>query len=731
MDMEALRKLGEWAALGFYEAQDRPWPLAYGVALRRMYENMPVAVPEGKLLIPTEPMHDSKGMLSSGLWCATSMIVGINHHAGLIVNRFVVDAKKAQFPELAGFIEELAADAGAKLKHFGGYTHSNPDIERVVKEGFLAMEAELDRELAAVQAEPSPKPGELNFLLTLKEYAEGVKAFHRATVDALRQAAAAAKGERRRQLETIGENFAHCFLNPAENFIQGFLAVNFTWMLDGCDSIGRLDQALGPLWERDRADGVLDLPLARGLVDELFQTFERFNGWNLQIGGRKPDGSDGCNLFTEELLDACKRNHVRRPNVAFRVTADTPDRVLVKAMDALREGSGRPALYNDDLYIKTLLEMDLGLTVEDARQIGFGGCTETMIAGMSNVGSLDGEVNLAYCLMLALHDGFDPVAKNQAGPHSGEFASFTSYADFEEAAKAQIRYQTDRFVALMNDALRQRFTAGDPKCARSLFTRDCVKNHKSFEAGGARYNWSVVTYQGIATLIDGMAAVKRLIFEDRSMSKTELLAALDGDFAGAENRRQQLLAAPKFGNDDPYVDQIAKDMVGFSWRYLYQYEPPRGGRYLPSCILFTTYAGAGKRVGATPDGRKAFEPLPDSAGPAAGRDLQGVTAMMKSVTKLPLSLAAGTPVVNIKFPRKLMDSQGALENCVALSRAYFAMGGMQLQLTVVDAEELRQAKAHPEEHDNLIIRIGGFSELFNRLGPELQDSVIARTEHGV
>ena len=735
--LHRLRELGEWAAVGFYEAADLPWPRPYGRAYRRLYENMPITIPGDRLIHPHEPypcgapIHEHRP--------TPKLICSFHHNSGLCVSPDAAERRKKQFPQHVEFIDRLVTDLSRRLPCFGGYTHSNPDIRRVVDEGFLSMEAELAAELAAANQElddaDEQTRAELrnaeNLLLTIKDYTAGVRAFYDRTLAALREAAAAAEGERRKELTLITDGFADCFMKPSTTFVQGLLAVNFAWMLDGVDSIGRVDQVLGPRFEKDLKSGELDLAFARRLLDEWWHDFERFSGWNMQIGGYTPEGRDGCNALTREIILTCGRSKIRRPNVAFRITKDTPADLLVETLKVLREGSGRPALYNDDLYLETLLKMDLGLTPEDARELGFGGCTETMIAGLSNVGSLEGYLNMAKALELAMHDGHDPITQTQAGPHTGRFEDFESFDPFVEAVKRQIQYMTDSFCARLNGELRKRFIAGDPKPYRTMFTRDCVKNRRSFEAGGARYNWSVVSYHGIANLIDGLAAIRTCVFEQERIGKKELVDALDADFEGREHLRRMLRAAPKFGNDDDTVDLLGRDVIRFAWENLYQHEPPRGGRYLPSCILFATYERAGEPVGATPDGRRARQPLVDSIGASAGCDVNGPTALLNSVTKLPLWMAVGTPVLNIRFQKAMLESAEGLQAAANLIRTFFAKGGMQIQLSVLSKKEMLAAQKEPEKYQDLIVRIGGYSEYFTRLTRGLQDSVIARTEHTV
>ncbi|MBI5832333.1 MAG: hypothetical protein HZB16_08520 [Armatimonadetes bacterium] len=703
IDPDVLIELGEWAALGFYEGLDLPWPRSYGLALRRLYEHLPVTIAPDALLHPVEPLPTAWTMTSHGHWYATALIVDADHNRGLRVNRHVADDRRARFPHHAQAIDALVADLEPRLPHFGGYTHSNPDMRRVVHEGFEAMAAELADRLAEQPDDP--------LLLALTDYAAGVLAFWERTREALAQAALA-----RPELAPIAAAFARCFRQPATSFLEGLLAVNFTWMLDFCDSIGRFDQVLGPLFEADLAAGRLDLGLARRLLDELWQSFERLNGWNLQLGGRRPDGADGCNALTLECIDACQRNKLRRPNVALRLSDDTPPHVLRRALVVLGEGSGRPALYNDDLYIASLLAADVGLTVEDAREIGFGGCTETMIAGLSNVGSLEAEINLAVALERALR---------QPGA-----AAWSTIDDAVSAVQAEVEALTEAMAAHHNAALTARFAAGDPKLPRTFFTRDCVARGLSFEAGGARYNWAVVSYQGIANVIDSLAAIEQVVFADHAASMAEVLAALAANFEGHEPLRRRLAGSRRFGNDVERVDQLGAAVVEHAWRCLRTHRTPRGGRYLPSCILFATYGDAGSSVGATPDGRLAGTPLNDSVGPVAGRDTHGPTAMLASVAKLPLHLAVGTPVLNLRAQHALFESSAGLEALAALVRGFFERGGPQIQLTVVDRATLLAAQAEPERYADLIVRIGGYSEYFTRLGRDLQETVIARTEHG-
>ncbi|MFC1718700.1 pyruvate formate lyase family protein, partial [Candidatus Poribacteria bacterium] len=270
-----------------------------------------------------------------------------------------------------------------------------------------------------------------------------------------------------------------------------------------------------------------------------------------------------------------------------------------------------------------------------------------------------------------------------------------------------------------------------PQPMRSLLIDDCIDNGREFNAGGARYNWSVINVAGLANVIDSLAAVREVVFEKKEKTGAELLEVLQRNYEGAEAIRQRLEKCPRFGNDDERADEIAEDIAGFVFSEFLRYAPWRGGKFLASCLMFVTYANAGTPVGALPDGRSAGAPLADSAGPVQGRDRNGPTAMLKSVAAIPHYLAPGTLVVNARFTRDFFTTEAGRARLQDLVRTYFDMGGMQLQINVVDQEVLKDAIAHPEKHQDLIVRIGGYSEYFNRLSPALKQTVLERIEHSL
>jgi formate C-acetyltransferase len=739
MDKQFLEEIREYAAIGLYEGLDLPFPRMYGLAYRYFYENMPVRVHETRLLTPFEGFYNSRrslgdamngGYRSNGIDGAhhgISYIFNPFHSNGMTIEGAIADEKKAEFPQYAEKIDALIAELTPYLPGRGEYIHSNPDMEKVISHGFNYYKKQIEDGIT--EAEKDNDASGFNFLLSLKDFAAGIDGYFKRVITALSEAIDGADSTRKAELTVIRDAFAKCFYEPAESFISGFLAVNFVWMLDGCDSIGRIDFVLGDLFEKDIASGALDIEFARRLLDDLWWEYEAMNGWNLQIGGRKPDGTSCYNLLTKECILCNARNKYRRPNLALRVTDDMPDDIMEAALESIAVGNGKPALYNDDLYIKTLMDIYPDLPYEDAARYGFGGCTETMIAGFSCVDSLAASINLAAVMERALNDGISVMDGKQAGPQTGKLTDFETFDALLEAFHRQVDAVTERVVNRVNYNGKRRATEGDPKISRSMFTRGCIESKKSFEAGGARYNWSTVSYDGSTVVIDSLYAIKHLVYDKKVISREELADALRNNFEGYEQIRRMLLNAPKFGNDNADADALAADVMRYTWQKMLDNEFTRGGRFIPSVILFATYEGSGRGVSATANGRLAGKPLNDSIGAFEGSDKNGPTALIKSVLQLPHTLAIGTPVFNMRFSKSLATDEKGKQSIKNLIKTYFKGGGLQLQLTVLSTDEMRAAQKNPEQYQDLIVRIGGYSEFFVYLSPALQETVISRVEY--
>ncbi len=735
MDINILNEIEEWGACGLYEGMSLPFPRMYGLAYRRIYENMPVRILPGRFLAPCEPFYMCKASYGDnaqggGIHHAFSSCVNIFHSGGLEYRHDIAKAKKEKYPQYAAQIDEMSAELPKYLRGRSGYIHSNPDIYTIIEKGFCFLTDEIEKGLEAAVAENDTEG--YNLLLSLADYACGIKTYHAKISDAIKTAEEnEAEGDRKKQLGIISKEFDSCFLYPAKSFISGLLAVNFMWMLDGCDSIGRIDYALGKLYESDLESGKLDFEFANVLICDLLNYFEIFNGWNMQIGGYTPEGGECYNALTRAIIACDKLCHQRRPNVCLRVTENMPDDIYELSLDSVASGTGKPAFYNDDLYIGKLLEVFPHIKKDDACMLGFGGCTETMLSGISCVDSLIGDINLAWLMNLAVFDGIDILTGKQEGLKTGSFVDFSSMDEFVSAFFLQIKYHIDKRCEGWCAGMKANALGRDPQIMRTMFTRGCIEKRRSFEAGGALYNWSCVSFSGTTTVIDSVNAIGECVFEKKLITPKQLAEALRSDFRGYEDVKRILETAVKFGNDLEDENNIGIETVKFTWEYLGEHSTVRGegGKFIPSVILFNTYGGEGRRVSATSDGRRSGQALNDSVGAYRSNDVNGPTALINSVLRQPLSSALGTPVFNIRINKPIISSPEGKGAVKTLLKSFFARGGMQMQITVADTEQLRAAQKNPELYKNLIVRIGGFSEYFVYLSPDLQETVIARSEH--
>ncbi len=707
---QPLRRLDEPFAAGYFELPDASPMRRWSRAFRRWFEARPLPDYQGARLYPSG--RAQVGTAARILSPSYSFTWSFNEAA---VEERAADAGpeeraalEALREEMRGLHRKLAVGQGKHTVGGYGYTHSVPNYGRVIREGLNAHAERVAAGLAAARARGDP--AKEDFFLGLQDVLVGAREWTRRILEFLRRRAAEANRDRPR-LRALIAAYERVPWEPARTFFEALVAYNFVFYLDGCDNPGRVDLELWPYYARDAAAGRVARADAVRLIRGLWENTDANDGWSAGIGGSRPDGAPNYTELTEVCLEAAQK--IRRPNLQLHIRRDMPDSVWDACLDTLAAGCGLPALHNEELYLRALREAGLGVREVDLALHNGAGCTETLIHGCSNVGSLDAGINLPALFVETLHRSL---------PRCETFDSFLAAvkADFARG----VREIADDVSAMQEAKARWR-----PQPVRSLLIDDCIDNAREYNAGGARYNWSVINVAGLANVADSLAAVREAVFERREIAGADLCRILRENFEGAEPFRKRLEQCPRYGNDDPAADALAADVAEFLFREFLRYAPWRGGKFLASCLMFTTYARAGEPVGATPDGRRAGEPLADSAGPVQGRDRRGPTAMIKSVTRLPHALAPGTLVVNARFSKEFFTTPRGRARLRDLVRTYFDLGGMQMQINVVDQDVPRDAIAHPERHEDLIVRIGGYSEYFNRLSPALKQAVLERTEH--
>jgi formate C-acetyltransferase len=507
---------------------------------------------------------------------------------------------------------------------------------------------------------------------------------------------------------------------------------------------GRLDQHLLPFYQQDLSDGTLTHEEA----EELLQCFWiKFNNQpappkvgvtaaesgtytdfaTINTGGLTPEGADGVNEVTYLLLDVIKEMRLLQPSSNLQLSKMNPDRFLKKALEIIRTGFGQPSIFNADAVVSEMVRA--GKSVKDARQGGTSGCVETGAFGKENY-NLTGYFNIPKILEITLNNGLDPRTGVQVGPATGDPGEFLT---FEELWKAFVE-QLNHFVELKvrgNNVIERLYARYLPVPFLSLLIDDCIARGLDYHDGGARYNTSYIQGVGIGSISDALAAIRYHVFDQRTISMEELLNALDNDFAGQEKIRLMLMnKAPKFGNDEDYVDSIMMQVFDAYYDAVAGRPNTKGGEYQINLLPTTVHIYFGSVMGASADGRKAGKPLSEGVSPVQGMDRRGPTAVINSVAKMDHIRTGGT-LLNQKFTPQLLADQAGIDKIAHLVRAYFSMNGHHIQFNVVDADTLREAQNNPEMHRSLIVRVAGYSDYFCDLSRQLQDEIIARTAHDI
>ena len=562
-------------------------------------------------------------------------------------------------------------------------------------------------------------------------------------------AKAETKPERQAELRKIAEVCRRVPAHPPRDFWEALQAYWFTHLgvvteLNTWDSFcpGRFDQHLDPFYRKGVDDGTLTREKAQELLECLWVKFNNqpappkvgvtnaesgtyTDFANINNGGLKRDGSDGVNDVTYLILDVIDEMHLLQPSSNLQLSRKNPDTFLKRGLEIVRQGWGQPSVFNADMVVEEMLRQ--GKSVEDARCGGTSGCVETGAFGKEAY-ILTGYFNLPKVLELTLNNGVDPRTGKKVGVETGDVRSFSSYEELFSAFREQLHYLVDVKVH-GNQVIERLYAQYMPAPFLSLLVDDCIANGKDYNNGGPRYNSTYIMGVAPATCTDSLAAIRYHVFDRKTVSLEELRAALAANFVGHEKLRLRLWNhTPKYGNDEEYADAILVDVFNAFFNEVDGRRNTKGGCYRVNYLSTTCHVYFGSVTGATPDGRRAGEPLSDGISPVQGADRNGPTAVVKSAAKIDHARTGGT-LLNQKFTPQLLKGDDGLGKVAELVRSYFRLGGHHIQFNVVTAATLHAAQAEPEKYRDLIVRVAGYSDYFCDLTRALQDDIIARTEH--
>jgi len=505
---------------------------------------------------------------------------------------------------------------------------------------------------------------------------------------------------------------------------------------------GRLDQHLYPFYKQEIENGTLTKESAVELLQAFWVKFNNhpappkmgvtalesntYTDFSLiNLGGVKEDGSDAVNELTYVLLDVIEEMRILQPSSMVQLSKKNPDQFIQRAIKITKTGFGQPSIFNTDAIIKELVNQ--GKDLVDARNGGASGCVETGAFGTESY-ILTGYFNLNKILEVTLNNGTDPRTGKFIGIKTGNPRDFESFEELLEAYKRQLNHFAEIKIN-GNNMIEKLYAEQLPVPFLSLIIEDCVSNGVDYNAGGARYNTSYVQGVGLGSVTDNLTSIKYNVFDNRNISMDELLKAMEANFEAYDQLRHDLIyETPKYGNDDDYADQHAVFVFNTFYDAINGKPTYRGGKYRINMLPTTSHVYFGSVMKATPDGRKAFEPLSEGISPFQGADKKGPTAVLKSAAKIDHIKTGGT-LLNQKFSPSFFKDDKSIEKLGQLVRSYFRMDGHHIQFNVVSAKTLRDAQKHPEKYTDLIVRVAGYSDYFNDLGEDLQNEIIRRTEH--
>lgn len=488
--------------------------------------------------------------------------------------------------------------------------------------------------------------------------------------------------------------------------------------------IGRPDRYLLPFYKRDLAEGRITPDSAQELLDCLCILFNEYTPRGLavgfMIGGRDAHGQDVSNDLTRMFLETIEHTKMAYPGIGLCWHREIPEELLRRSTELLAQGLSHPAIFNDEVITTGM--MNAGLPPAEACLYINSTCVELTPIASSNVKIASPYFNLVQ----ALHDVIGIGQINSPNPSFP--TNLCSFDELKKFIRARLNEMVRNGIRGVNrDMLSRRYHGGYPLL--SCFVNDCLRLGKDIDHGGARYNWIEPSFVGLANLADSLAAIRKFVFEEKSLTLNELVQALRENFDGKEELRQMLLnRSPKYGTDDDTVDSLAKEVFSWFVDECKKYRTYFDDTVHPGTFSWVIHEAFGRSTCASADGRQAGFPLSPASGPAQGREKKGPTAVIKSTTKWGQSPLLGGGAVNVKFSRS-RTSDSFAENLVNLIETFMLRGGFEIQVNVVDRDTLLKAQADPEDYPDLVVRIAGYSDYFVHLSKEMQDEVIMRTEH--
>ncbi|GAA0075657.1 glycyl radical protein [Clostridium sp. CTA-5] len=747
----------------FKETEGQPAVLRRALALKNILKNIPVTIREEELIVGSltkEPRSSQVFPEFSNKWLKDELdrIDKRNGDAFQISEESKEklqsvfeywDGKTTSELATSYMSEETVNAVNADIftvgnYYYNGVGHIAVSYDKVLKIGFNGIIKEAKEQLEKSRSIDPDFIKKEKFLTSVIISCEAAIEYANRYAEKAKELAKNINDERRKvELERISEI---CTKVPAEGATSFYEACQSFWFVHAIINIesnghsispARFDQYMYPYYANDKN---ITKEFAQELIDCIWIKLndinkvrdeistKHFGGYpmyqNLIAGGQTPEGKDATNEISYMCLEASVHVKLPQPSLSVRIWNKTPDEFMLRAAELTREGLGLPAYYNDEVIVPALVAR--GLTLEDARDYGIIGCVEPQKPGKTEGWHDSAFFNLARIVELTINSGLDN--NKQIGPKTQNFEEMTSFEEFMIAYQAQMEYFV-RHMCTADNCIDIAHAERAPLPFLSSMVDDCIGRGKSLQDGGAEYNFSGPQGVGVANIGDSLVAVKKLVFDEKRITSCELKKVLNNDFKDSEDIQALLKKAPKFGNDIDEVDDLAREGALVYSKEVNKYTNPRGGKFQPGLYPSSINVFFGSLTGATPDGRNCGQPLADGVSPSRGCDTSGPTAACNSVAKLDHFIASNGTLFNQKFHPSALKGDNGLMNLTALIRSYFDQKGFHVQFNVIDKDILIAAQKNPENYQDLIVRVAGYSAQFISLDKSIQNDIIARTEH--
>jgi pyruvate formate-lyase/glycerol dehydratase family glycyl radical enzyme len=630
-----------------------------------------------------------------------------------------------------------------------GTGHFLPDYIKILEHGFRGISEQAETALMTLDLRYEEEYEKRIFYESVLTICHAVRDFSLRYAELADSLAAEEKNEeRKKELNRMADICRRVPWEPAQGFSEAVQSLWFTHLVCYIDSngygvtLGRSASYLYPYYRISLNAGEMDKEGALSLLVSLFfktndilklynnnaaQNYGGFPvGQPVQLGGIDSSGEDDTNELSFLFLEAEKKVKLYQPDIGFLWT-EKINPVFFQAAAELVATNSKPKFFN--YRVGSAMYRHAGLSEETARsEWAFIGCVEYGVPGKTWTWADAAMFNLAKCLELALNDGIDPVSNTRLGPQTGNPEDFKDFGQFLSALQRQITYMFDLTVQGIT-ALQVAHKHRWPEPYESLLVDGCMQSGKEVNQGGAVSYHTGVQFVGFATVVDSLLAVQKFVFEAKTVSFNELVENLHDNFMNNEVLRMRLLReTPRFGMDRDEINTLAGEVFIFCCDTAGSYRDIWGGIYTASLYSLTAHVGFGSRVGATPDGRKAFSPLSDASSPSQGLQNGSVTEILATQAKLPHHKAINGTLLNMKLSKKLVSGPEGTARLQNLISTYFKLGGFHVQFNVVDVEVLKDAQKHPERYPDFLIRVAAYVTNWNQLSREVQDEIISRAE---